>query len=339
MKILHISFHVGCLNDIQYVFETLGHEISSKKCELPYEITEELAKDYWEKNKDYFQSFDIIITSDTVATSFPFLLNLDILHPFLIIYICNRFDYAMYKIPKFYECLRQVKNNVEKVSLIPYTTFETIWCARKNIFVFESVISIIGKPPKTPYVGKKILSDFGPLNNELNTLGDEKSIFIQTYFNHKVFMNLPKFLSDKGVSVSYGSYNYLSELKKYIGLVVLPDAFCKYFIYEAIQNEIVTFVPSHDFLLELVNKPNYFFNIEGSGGLLTREFVNLCEWYHYPKAHIYFDSFDDLIFKIKNITKGQISDCKKWCRYYGKQIESRSLLQWANTIERIALYK
>jgi len=340
MKILHLSFHVGCLNDIQYVFENLGHNIISRRCDLPFNITESIAMEYWNKNSKEFQSYDIIITSDTVAISYIFLLNLEILKPHLIILICNRFDYAMYQEKKFYEKMKIIRKNINKVTLIPYTQFEQIWCGINDIFLFENPINVIGKTSANKFVGHKIKSDFGELNKKYMSKPIEQTIFIQTYHNHIKFMDLSKFLKDNDISVAYGGYNYVSELIPYLGIVILPDAFSKYFMFEAIQNNIITFVPSQEFLLKLVVKEGgYFFNIEGSGGLLKKEWVNLCEFYKHPEAHIYFESFDDLIYKIKNITKKQIEDKKKWLKYYGEIIEKESLQKWKNIINKIEIYK
>jgi hypothetical protein len=338
MKILHLSFHVGCLNDIAYVFEKLGHELVSRRCELPFTITEDLAQSYWDAHESFFQEFDVILTSDTVAIAFVFLRQLSVLKPHLIILNCNRFDYAMTNIPSFYSALRQV-HMAPNVSLIPYTQFEQIWCAQKGVYVTENVISPIGKMPAVPFVSPKVDSDFGRLHRSFAIKPDAETIFIQTYFNHMQFMDLPKYLISKDVSVVYGGYDGVAELTKYCGLVVLPDAFSKYFLFEAIQNEILTFVPSQTFLLELVGRPRYFFNIEGSGGRLSRDFVNLCEWYKYPESHIYFDSFEDLVSKIQNLTPAKIAECKKYMKFYASNLEKEGLMKWSNVLHKIMLRK
>jgi hypothetical protein len=335
MKILHLSFHVGCLNDIQYVFEKLGHTITSQRCELPYTITEEVAQSYWETHSAFFQDFDVILTSDTVAIAFVFLRQLAVLKPHLIILNCNRFDYGMYKIPAFYSALRIVVNQPKKVTLIPYTQFEQVWCAKHGVFMTENVITPVGKIPSVPFVSPKVQSDFGSLNATYQKGPSHETIFIQTYFNHTQFMNLPQYLDSHGISVCFGGYNHTAELTKYQGLVVLPDAFSKYFLYEAIQNEIITFVPSQKFLLELVGKPRYFFNIEGSHGRLTQEYINLCEWYKYPEAHIYFDSFEDLIHKIRSLPPAVYTACKTYMRFYGTSIEETSILRWSHVLSKV----
>ena len=86
MKILHISFHKGCINDINYVLNKLNYEYETmfffNELEpnarggphFPYYVlnTNE-ANRRWEQHKEYFNTFDCIITSDTGPLSRIFL--------------------------------------------------------------------------------------------------------------------------------------------------------------------------------------------------------------------------------------------------------------------------
>jgi hypothetical protein len=338
MKILHLSYHVGCINDINYIFSKLGHSITSERCSFPYHIPQNKAIEYWNDRKDYYQSFDIIITSDTVAISYIFLLQLDILTPHLIILNCNRFDYSMTSEQKFYNLLREIKNKPDKITYIPYTTFEKIWCAKHGISVTEQTIEPVGKVDNSnPYICPNIQNSFGSINTQLSNGKKEDTIFIQTYHNHIKFMNLPYLLYTKGISVEYGGYDTIEQLNNYKAIVVFPDAFSKYFITESIQNNIIVLLPSQEFLLELVSKTNYFFNIEGSSGKLQRDWLNLCDWYKYAETRIYFNSFNDMFEKIVNIDKTVIETKKRWMAFYGKSIEEEGLLKWKYIFDKIEI--
>ena len=77
LKILHISLHKGCINELEYIAKELElnltsmfvHEIAP--CEFDgkskgtclYNIGHERAENIWKKNKEYFETFDVIITS------------------------------------------------------------------------------------------------------------------------------------------------------------------------------------------------------------------------------------------------------------------------------------
>ena len=124
MKLLHITFHKGCELEIEYVFKILGHTVETWRyddgetiseswrfdngktnSESTYKINYVTAQTYWEKYKDFFNTFDGIITSDTCPTSRPFLQNN--WSKLLIIWVCNRFDYAVEGDQLFYksECI------------------------------------------------------------------------------------------------------------------------------------------------------------------------------------------------------------------------------------------
>jgi len=341
MKILHVSFHVGCINDLTYVFTKLGHSIDYENLRpLGFNITKDIANKYWDENKDKIQTYDIVITSDTVALSYIFLLHLNELVPYLFILNCNRFDYGMYNEPHFYELLRNVNKHINKITYIPYTTFEQFWCAKHGIYIHELPIRPIGKwIESATFTHKGIIDDFGQINRSMVFEPENQTMFIQTYGNHTQFMNLSLTLYSAGISVAYGGYNYFNEIIPFKGLVVLPDAFSKYFVFESIQNQLLVYVPSQKFLLELISKHKYYFNIEGSGGKLQQELVNLCEWYHWPETRIYFDSFDDLTQKIKETTP-QIKEEKiKWMKFYGNIIENSELQKWKVLCDKVVLHR
>lgn len=343
MKVLHLSFHYGCISDIQTVFEKLGHEVTYEflKYKVPYNVNETIARDLWNNSKDHYNSFDVIITSDTVALAFPFLLHLSELKPHLIILNCNRFTYAMEHEGKFFGLLQEVQNDskyLSKVTYIPYTDFERVWCGHHDVFLHERAIMPLGRYATHFNDKEDIKQSFQ--DNETKYLLDtvENSVFLQRYHNHHRFMDLAQLLHENGVSCVRGSYCDVNELNQYKAVVVLPDQFSKYFVFESIQQELVVLLPTTKFLMQLVELPGYYFSVEGSGGRLSKQFVNLCEWTKYPEARVYFDSFDDMIHKLKNLTPELIAEKKKWCRFYGDVIEKEHILQWSNIFAKIEMH-
>ena len=87
LKILHLSFHRGCVGEIQGIGKALSLDITS--CSLidkprewldgkssgnaMYNIGHERANAIWNKHREFFDSFDVIITSDTAPLSRVFL--------------------------------------------------------------------------------------------------------------------------------------------------------------------------------------------------------------------------------------------------------------------------
>jgi hypothetical protein len=74
------------------------------------------------------------------------------------------------------------------------------------------------------------------------------------------------------------------------------------------------------------NGHRYWFN--SPVGNLNSELVSLCEWYRYENCRIYFDSLDDLLDKINNLTPEIVEEKRKWCRIYGEQIKQENLAKW-----------
>ena len=105
LNVLHISFHKGCLKELESIAPEIGINITSWfvnedpakydgcKCgNAIYNVDKFRAKRVWNLNKDYFDTFDVIFTSDTAPLSRIFLQN-NWKKP-LIIWVCNRFDYV-----------------------------------------------------------------------------------------------------------------------------------------------------------------------------------------------------------------------------------------------------
>jgi hypothetical protein len=102
-QILHISHHIGCFRDQEYILNKLGFEVTNHKFyDGTFQITEEVANDFWKNHKDQLNDFDYILTSDTAPLSRIFLENQDEFTGKLVIWVCNRFDYRLQSERKFY---------------------------------------------------------------------------------------------------------------------------------------------------------------------------------------------------------------------------------------------
>ena len=82
MKVLHLSFHNGCRNDIEYVCKELKLDLTFREFDDgmsvgndKYNVTHEKAENAWKKYKNFYDKFDCIITSDTAPISRVFLQN------------------------------------------------------------------------------------------------------------------------------------------------------------------------------------------------------------------------------------------------------------------------
>lgn len=324
MKVLHISFHKGCQNDIEYIAKKLNFELTSMvyECDLSigndkYNITHEKAEYQWNKYKDYYNSFDVIITSDTAPLSRIFLQNN--FEKKLIIWICNRFDYAnqptTFPDQEYFDLMNGAHLR-PNVSVIGYTPFENYYanCVR-NVFVGDAVIKPIGKIADT-------------YNNYTSTQVENKSntYIVGPYHNDNIMMNLREKVESLGIRVYNGRYCGPKDLSEFAGMIHIPYAWSNLALFETIQVEVPYFIPSLAFIKELAaqstNERNFFWTPP-----LILDKLHLSEWYcdELKDVFIYFDSWDDLKSKIASFDR---ENHRKKLREFGDQHEANMLELW-----------
>jgi hypothetical protein len=328
LKLLHISFHKGCINEIKYVFTKLGHTIEEMRFDDGetkgndiYKVTYSRAQKSWEKYKDYYDSFDGIITSDTCPTSRPFLQNN--WSKLLIIWVCNRFDYAVEGDQSFYELLRSTVNR-KNVYICDNTYVESVYSKQiRGVDITDWVIKPIGKN----IVSKNLYKTYKE--------GEENVFYIPVYENETKYMNLSARLNEFGIQNKNERFNHVSELLEYKGIVCLPYAWSISTFFEVMQLGIIYFVPSVSFLiaLSMTRQPDgiqgYWFQPPYNR---DPQLMKAAEWYcdEHKELLIYFDSWEDLQEKIK--TTDYEKQTKKILEY-AKRHEETTLVKWNAILE------
>ena len=329
MKVLHVTFHKGCMNDINYICKQLGIECETlsqtddfntnkniqslwESNNQHYNITHDRAKKYWDRYKDYFEQFDCIITSDTAPLSRIFLQNN--WDKKLIIWICNRFDYTHREIPvdfpdkEYYDLFRKA-TQMPNVSVIGYTKYENIYCERFGIVIRDVIQPSGGISEVYKNITKK-----PELNNKL---------FVVPYHNETKMMNLVEHLQHMQIEAVSGKYDGPVDLLNYKGVIHIPYAVSNLALFEIFQIGLVYFIPSFKFLLELFNTHSYpFFNI-------PLDDAEIIEWYNpeFKDAFVYFDSWDDFKQKYQSLDYDQH---KQKVLEIGKRHMNNVLSQWKN---------
>lgn len=324
MKILHLSFHKGCVNDFNYVCNKLDYkcEVLSSFKEIctsqkpiyetngqHYNMTHNKANRYWHIYKDYFNTFDCIITSDTAPLSRIFLQN-NWKKP-LVIWICNRFDYKCgrsggFPDKEYYDLIKKatVQPNVH---LIGYTAFENFYCRLRGIDIGTKVITPCGGISQTydNFVEKKHLNDI---------------FLVPPYHNDTKMMNLSQHLTRMGIKNFNGRYNGPLDLTNYKGVIHIPYAWSNLAFFEAWLLGIIYFIPSI-YLLKKFRR-NFFWSPP-----FIPQVLSISEWYN-PKHKdllIYFDSWKDLKTKINalNYEKHKLK-----LKEYGEKHKIKTLNKW-----------
>lgn len=324
MKILHISFHKGCINDINYVLNKLNldfenmfffNKLSPEAIHGPshyYKLTKEKSNMYWNKYKDFFYKFDCIITSDTAPLSRIFLQNN--WNKKLIIWICNRFDYNIEGDQHYYNLLKEAYNK-QNVDIIGYTAFENIYC--KNCRGVD--------------IGNKVITPCGNISNIYNNFIEKPElnnlIFVPPYHNDTIMMNLSNELNKIGLKNYTGKYDGPLDLKNYKAVVHIPYAWSNLAFFEAFHLGIVYFIPSISFFNELRAGKNFFWSPP-----FVPNLIQVSEWYNpeYNDLLIKFDSWDDLKHKIDTLN---YNEHKLMLKEFGKKYEEKILNLWKEIIQ------
>lgn len=324
MKILHIGFHRGCQNDIEYICNKLGHELSFMefddgvtKNNAKYNIGHKRANDCWNKYKDYFYTFDAIITSDTCPISRVFLQNN--FEKKLIIWVCNRFDYydaqsldCDFPDTEYYDLIRDTKNR-KNVTIAGYTPFENYYAKHiRNVDFGDLVIKPIGKVSS---VYSNITTTKIPNKSQL--------FAIPQYHNDTIMINLSQKLSSLNIPNYNGRYNGPVDLKEFKGVIHIPYAWSNLALYESIHFGILYFIPSKEFLIELKKDKDFFWSPP-----YREEVLDISEWYcdENKELFIYFNSWEDLLDKIN------LSYYKRKLIEFGEKHEEKYLNIWNNLL-------
>jgi hypothetical protein len=331
MRILHISFHMGCHNEITNVVKLLNDKYN-KKITLSflefndgtrgkYNIGYERAEKYWNKHKEYFNRFDLIITSDTAPISRVFLQNG--WNKKLIIWINNRFDYCdvatndcNFPDEDYYKLFSEAVLK-ENITIIGYTEFENYYCREiRGIDVGDKVIKPIGH-----------VSNVYSNANLMKIENKNETFFVGPYHNDNIMMNLTEKLKELNFLVYNGRFNGPCDLAEFKAVIHIPYAWSNYSLFEGIQLGIVYFIPSKDFLLRLKRDKNFFWSPPYNDNNL-----HLAEWYNEENKNcfVYFENWDDL--KIKLYTTNYEKK-KEYLKEFGEKHKNKMLELWEKLLK------
>jgi hypothetical protein len=327
MKVLHLSFHNGCRNDIEYVCNELKLDLTFREFDDgmsvgndKYNVTHEKAENAWKKYKNFYDEFDCIITSDTAPISRVFLQNN--LKKKLIIWICNRFDYAHqpdaekigFPDQEYYDLINDAKNR-ENVHIIGYTPFENYYANQiRNLDIGTDVVKPIGK------------SVYGSYNSS-NVENKSHTFIVGPYHNDNIMMNVREKVESLDIKVFNGRYYGPQDLAEFAGVIHVPYAWSNLALFEAIQLGIIYFIPSLKFFKEIKKDKNFFWSPP-----YKEDVIKLSEWYceDHKDILIFFDSWEDLKYKVKTL---DFVEQRKKMKIVGDKHEKSMLLNWEKMIK------
>jgi hypothetical protein len=303
LKVLHLTFHRGCATEIEMVSQKLSLDLTTwciqdlppyffdelSKGNVLYNIGHDRAERIWSKHQHYFESFDVIITSDIAPLSRIFLQNK--WEKPLIIWVCNRFDYCdrasldcVFPDDEYYHLFSQAAEQ-KNVAIVAYTEFEHIYARSKGVHSGNITIQ-----PSGAFVSQQVQSSV-PEN-----IVKEETFFLPPYHNETIFMNLSEYCTKLGIKSYCGHYNGPNDLQDFKGMIHVPYAWSNFALFENMHLGIPYFVPSPIFMARLISKGAHFQDAH-----LAKKHLNACEWYSgkYTPFIVYFESWDDLVVKLR----------------------------------------
>jgi len=328
MKILHLTFHRGCQYDIEYIcdklnldLETLYFHDYAANIYRPnrYKVTEQRAEAWWHDKKDYYQSFDCIITSDTAPLSRIFLWHIDELKPRLIVWICNRFNYAIEDDEQYPILLNSLAHQKE-ITLIPNTEIERIYCKQKGVTLAGPTIKPLGRRLPNRHM-------LPPDADAYMDDGDyETGFYIPMYHNETKFMNLHRHCSSLGLKTFHGTHRGADSLKRFKAIIHLPYAWSTWSFFESLALNVPYLIPTERFLNQMQSRPSFWFQTDFDERLLK-----LSEWYcdEHRSFVTYFDDWNDLAAKAQ---KTDWTEVRRKVGAFAEQHHDRTIASWKTTI-------
>jgi hypothetical protein len=319
VNILHLTFHGGCALEIEGIMSALGHKVTTMRSLKDYNIGHDLAAELWAKHGEEWAQYDLVITSDTAPLARPFLQ-----HGYqgpLLIWVCNRFDYADeatnrcgFPDPEFYDLFRAALNK-PRVAIVPWTHFESVYCAFRRVSLRETAIK-----PTGIYARKSLDTNYS----------EDPRCFVIPRHNETIMMDLPAKLNAINIPAVTFNYTNPSEIIQFKAVITIPYSWSTQAGFANAGVGLTTFIPTQQFLKKLFTGNNWFFpNL----GLATAN-LDFAESYDPSNAGFYrqFDSWDDLSTQLQSFQKEAAAPAvlAAWHDNY-----TRQLAKWSNVIEKI----
>ena len=339
LKVLHLSFHSGCIQDFDVVARDLGldvtvwyplqskesHDRFDNQCpnwNSIYNIGHDRAKRVWDLNKEYFNSFDVVVTSDTAPLARIFLQN-EWKKP-LVIWICNRFDYCDYgsldcDFPdqEYYDLFRKASTQ-KNVTIVGYVAYEHFYAQNKGVNTGSLVIKPCGSLETGFRGGKSAI----PV-----AVKKEETFVIPPREGSEYLMSKCKEL---GIKAYTGNYSGPYDLKDFKGIIHFPYAWSNLALFENMHLGLVHFVPSAQLLKTWFHsgmRSTYpFFSLNDVNNL------HLSEWYcpEHKDLIVYFDSWVDLKKKVESTDYAAM---RKKIKAFGEHHKQEMLRRWSGVFD------
>ena len=317
LNVLHLSHHDGCIADFEYVASRLGLAVRSCKYDDGYNIGSQRADRSWESWRERIEQADIVLVSDTAPLARIILQHLDEYSGHLVIWVCNRFDYADratndcgFPDPEYYALFRKATTH-KRVHIAPYTPFERHYARRHGVDLGDHVIRPIGL--RLSREGGRCVP---------SAIDKPATVFVPPYHNDTV-LKLADRLRRLGVPAYCGRYGGPEELAEFRAIVHIPYAWSTFAFFENLQSGVPMFVPGRRAILRLARKADFFWPQAD----MLRCLRHVSEWYDPEHGFlVYFRSWRDLERKLRLV---DLEEVRERMRDFGERHAHATLTSWS----------
>lgn len=342
-KVLHLTFHEGSKSEVEELAKIFDFDLDSWQIlQLPersfdgisrnshcYIMTEKRAADIYQKHKDTFASYDLIITSD-IAPLCRIFLQHNWQKP-LLVWVNNRFDFSIHRSApfpdqKYLEMFQQAKDQ-ENVEIIGYTPYEKVHAqTHRNITSIKSTIRPTGICTQQSQY------------QETQTTFRASKVFFRNYINERK-IQLGRLLSRVGIPNYTGSFAGSKDIARFKAMVHIPCVMSNYFLYENLSLGVVHFIPTKRFYKQMyMNKQVTFFDwtnpMRRNDNIPIEEIFAHCEWYNdeYKDLFVFFDNFQELASLVKKTDYAKMKEIimKKYHVH-----KKKTLSQWDKVFTKL----
>jgi hypothetical protein len=299
LNVLHLSRHAGCMRDIESIFrDRFSLNLEQARFFGPIAVSVELAAEIWLSHSKYFNSFDVIITTDTVSLSRIFFSRLPSLRGRLITTICNRFDFGMLQADhrEYVEEFRRAYAS-KNMTVVTYADYEKQYAKNKGVDLTATrTIYPLGDTPILPMETEWEANAYGPKGDPYaeRQVMDRRANYSDVYY-------FQPYANEQD-----GALRRIAKEKK-----------IKYFLgYAAAADKVfVAIMPSKRLIAHLKSKrdPNWPYLFHAPEATLLSEDPPYSCWHMYSECRIIFDSFDELFTLLSSLTHDSLREKKRQC--------------------------
>lgn len=328
MKILHLTGHRGTHKNIEQVFHYLNISdqlvTDNNTCNFLY-ISKEHANKLWLQYKNALNSYKCLVFTDTSMIARPFLQNMDEHNFIIIVYITNRFDWGIFGFKdEEYLNLYSKLSGHERVIFCSDNGYDQYYAKQQNIqFIYDTRIALTPQLSDKYYFYKK--NAFFVYNRGTKIVY-YKTILEKYGVEYEVF------------GENYQQYRDTEHICDYKGIIHFPYQTNIQSLWENLGYYIIYFIPSKKFIKELINtEPWYYWEEKNKPFNLLDKSIELSEWYIDENKCLfeYFDTWEELSFKTKNITDEYLLKKKEIIKEFMIYSNNINLSKWKKLFSKI----